>query len=98
MARPRTTYAADFNRSAVQTITEQKLSVAETARRLDVCENRLREWRKAFLARGDAAFPGPGHPAPADDELRRLRAENARLRAERDLQKKAAAYFANPPT
>ncbi len=98
MARPRTTYAADFNRSAVQTITEQKLSVAETARRLDVGENRLREWRKAFLAKGDAAFPGHGNPAPADDELRRLRAENARLRAERDLLKKAAAYFANPPT
>jgi transposase len=98
MARPRTTYTAEFKRSAVQMITAQKLSVAETARRLDVGENLLREWRKAFLAKGDAAFPGHGNPAPADDELRRLRAENARLRAERDLLKKAAAYFANPPT
>ncbi len=44
-----------------------------------------------------AAFPGHGNPTPADDELRRLRAENARLKAERDLLKKAAAYFANPP-
>ncbi|MBM3981281.1 MAG: transposase [Planctomycetes bacterium] len=51
-------------------ITEQKLSGAETARRLDVGENLLREWRKAFLAKGDAAFPGHGNPA--DDELRRL--------------------------
>jgi transposase len=98
MARPRTTYTAEFKRAAVLMITEQKLSVAETARRLDVGENLLREWRKAFLAKGDAAFPGHGNPAPADDELRRLRAENARLRAERDLLKKAAAYFANPPT
>lgn len=98
MARPRTTYTAEFNRLAVQMITEHKLSVAETARRLDVGENLLREWRKALLAKGDAAFPGHGNPAPADDELRRLRAENARLRAERDLLKKAAAYFANPPT
>ncbi len=54
--------------------------------------------RKAVLAGGDAVFPGHGNPAPADDELRRLRAENVRLRAERDLLKKAAAYFANPPT
>ncbi|MBN9121980.1 MAG: transposase [Planctomycetes bacterium] len=66
-------------------VTEQKLSVAEAARPLDVGENLLCEWREAFLARGDAAFPGHGNPAPGDDERRRLRAENARLKAERDL-------------
>jgi transposase len=82
----------------VKMVTDQKLSVAEVARRLDVGENLLREWRKAFLARGGDAFPGHGHPTPAEDELRRLRAENARLRAERDLLKKAAAYFASPPS
>jgi transposase len=98
MPRKRSTYTAEFKLSAVKMITDQKLSVAEAARRLDVGENLLREWRKALLARGDAAFPGHGHPAPADDEVQRLRAENARLRAERDLLKKAAAYFANPPT
>jgi transposase len=68
MARPRTTYTAEFKRSAVQMIAEHKLSVAETARRLDVGENRLREWRKAFLAKGAAAFPGHGHPAPVEYE------------------------------
>ena len=79
-------------------ITDQKLSVAEVARRLDVGESLLRTWKKAFEERGGAAFPGQGNPTPADDELRRLRTENARLRAERDLLKKAAAYFANPPS
>jgi transposase len=98
MPRPRSTYTAEFKLSAVKMVTEQKLSVAEAARRLDVGENLLREWRKAFLARGGQAFPGHGSPTPTDDELQRLRAENARLRAERDLLKKAAAYFANPPT
>ena len=98
MARPRSTYTAEFKLSAVKMLTDQKLSAAEVARRLDVGENLLREWRKAVLARGDAAFPGHGSPAPADDELRRLRAEVARLRAERDLLKKAAAYFASPPS
>jgi transposase len=98
MARPRSTYTAEFKLRAVRMITDQKLSVAEAARQLDVGENLLRDWRKAFLARGDAAFPGHGHPPQADEELRRLRAENARLRAERDLLKKAAAYFANPPS
>ena len=98
MPRPRSTYTAEFKLSAVKMITEQKLSVAEAAGRLGVGENLLREWRKAILAKGDQAFPGHGKPAPADDELRRLRAENARLKAERDLLKKAAAYFASPPT
>ena len=98
MPRPRSTYPAEFKLQAVKMVSDQKLSIAEVARRLDVGENLLRTWKKAFEERGAAAFPGHGHPAPADDELRRLRAENARLRAERDLLKKAAAYFANPPS
>jgi transposase len=98
MARKRKSYTAEFKLQAVKMIWEQKLSVAEVARRLDVGENLLRAWKKAFLERGDAASPGHGHPTPAEDELRRLRAEVARLKAERDLLKKAAAYFANPPS
>ena len=98
MARSRTTYTAEYKLSAVKTITEQILAVAEIGRRLDVSETLLRAWRKAVLAGGDAAFPRHGNPTPADDELRRLRAENTRLRAERDLLKKAAAYFASPPS
>jgi len=98
MPRKRSTYTAEFKLQAVRMITDQKLSVAEVARRLDIGENLLRTWRAAFVDRGADAFPGHGHLTPADDELRRLRAEVTRLRAERDLLKKAAAYFANPPT
>ena len=98
MPRKRSTYTAEFKLQAVRMIADQKLAVAEVARRLDVGENLLRTWKKAFEERGEAAFPGHGHPTPADDELRRLRTENARLRAERDLLKKAAAYFASPPS
>jgi transposase len=98
MARSRTAYTAEFKLAAVKMITVEKLSVAEVGRRLDVSETLLRAWRKAVLAGGTAAFPGHGNLTPAEDELRRLHAENARLRAERDLLKKAAAYFANPPS
>ena len=98
MPRKRATYTAEFKLAAVQMVLDQKLSVAEVARRLGVGENLLHTWKKAVLKDGADAFPGHGNPTPAEDELRRLRAENARLRAERDLLKKAAAYFANPPT
>ena len=98
MPRPRATYQAEFKIQAVKMITEQKLSVAEAARRLDIGENLLRTWKKAFDQRGSDAFPGNGNLPPAEDELRRLRAEVTRLKAERDLLKKAAVYFANPPS
>jgi transposase len=98
MPRPRSTYTAEFKLQAVKMVTDQKLSVAEAARRLDVGENLLREWKKAFLARGEDAFPGHGHLPPAEEELRRLRAAVTRLKAERNLLKKAAAYFASPPS
>ena len=94
----RKTYTREFKLQAVRLLTDQGLSVAEAARRLGVGENCLRNWRAAAREQGEAAFPGQGNPSPADEELRRLRAEVARLRAERDLLKKAAAYFASPPT
>jgi transposase len=98
MARPRKTYTAEFKLNAVRLVTDQKLSVAEAARRLGVGENLLRLWKKAFLDQGTNAFPGHGRLSPADEELHRLRAEVVRLKAERDLLKKAAAYFASPPS
>jgi transposase len=94
----RKTYTREFKLQAVRMLTDQGLSVAEVARRLGVGENCLRNWRAAAQQKGEAAFPGQGNPSPAEDELRRLRAEVHRLKAERDLLKKAAAYFACPPS
>jgi transposase len=95
---PRKTYTREFKLQALRMMTDPGLSVAEVARRLGVRENLLRNWKKAAKEQGPDAFPGHGHPTPAEDELRQLRAEVHRLRAERDLLKKAAAYFASPPT
>jgi transposase len=94
----RKTYTCEFKLQAVHMLTDRGLSVAEAARQLGVGENCLRNWRAAAQQRGASAFPGQGNLSPAEDELRRLRAEVHRLRAERDLLKKAAAYFANPPS
>jgi transposase len=94
MARQRKTYTPEYKLAAVKMITDQKLSVAEAARRLGVSENRLHDWKKAHAQKGADAFPGSGHLTPLEEENRRLRAEVKRLEMERDILKKAAAFFA----
>jgi transposase len=94
MAKVRRTYTREFKVEAVKLVTEQGYSVAEAARSLGVHETLLRSWKQALHAQGDQAFPGQGNPPAVDEELRRLRAENKRLLAERDILKKAAAFFA----
>jgi transposase len=98
MARIRRTYSPQFKTEAVQFVTEQGYSFAEAARSLGVSENLLRNWMRALLEGGEQAFPGKGHLSPLEEELRRLRAENRRLLAERDILKKAAAFFAREAT
>jgi transposase len=93
----RKTYTREFKLQAVGMMTTQGLSVSEVARQLGVSENCLRLWRSA-RQQGADAFPGQGKLTAEQEELRRLRSEVTRLRAERDLLKKAAAYFANPPS
>lgn len=95
MVRTRKTYTPEFKLQAVKMILEQKLSVAEVARRLDVSENLLHTWKKAVTKDGANAFPGSGHLTPLEEENRRLRAEVKRLTAERDILKKATAFFAS---
>ena len=72
----------------------RRVSVAQAARDLDVHENVLRKWVKAFAADPTQAFPGHGQMKPEQLEIERLRREVAKLKAERDILKKAAAYFA----
>ena len=84
----------EFKLAAVKMIAEQKLSVAEVGRRLGVTENRLHEWKKSVAETGADAFPGSGHLTPLEEENRKLRADVKRLEMERDILKKAAAFFA----
>ena len=64
------------------------------ARRLGVTENRLHDWKKAVAKKGADAFPGSGHLTPIEEENRKLRADVKRLEMERDILKKATAFFA----
>jgi transposase len=60
---------------------------------LDVHENVLRKWVRELRDAPQEAFPGNGKQKAQDAEMARLRKEVARLKIERDILKKAAAYF-----
>jgi transposase len=94
MARKRRLYTPEFKAEAVKLVTEKGYSVAEAARSLGIHETLLRSWKQAVDKQGEQAFPGHGKLPPFEEEMRRLRAENQRLRAERDILKKATALFA----
>ena len=69
-------------------------SIAQASRDLDVHANVLRKWVRELAADPGHAFPGHGQMKPEQMEIDRLRRELAKLKAERDILKKAAAYFA----
>jgi transposase len=94
MARQRRSYTREFKLEAVKLVTDKGYSVAEAARSLDIGETLLRSWKQAFEKEGAQAFPGHGQLPAVEAELRHLRAENKRLLTERDILKKATAFFA----
>jgi transposase len=87
-------FGREFKIEAVRLIRDRGVSVAQTARDLDVHENVLRKWVKELGADPAQAFPGQGQMKPEQLEIERLRREVTKLKAERDILKKAAAYFA----
>ena len=97
MARERRSYTREFKVEAVRLVTVKGMSVAEAARSLGIGENLLRNWKQALEQedKGEQeAFPGHGNRPALEAEIQKLKAENARLKMERDLLKKATAFFA----
>jgi transposase len=84
-------FSREFKFEAVKLVKDRGVSVAQAARDLDVHENVLRKWLAAEVQSESA---GAGVAKSEQVELVRLRKENAKLRMERDILKKAAAYFA----
>jgi len=82
----RTNFSDDFKRDAVLQITERGYPVSEVSRRLGVSPHSLYAWKKKF-----------SQPSGSDDkdaEIRRSKRELIRVTEERDILKKATAYFA----
>ena len=86
-------YSPQFKQDAVKLAAESEQSIAQTARDLGVNANTLYTWITKYHPPGSSTSQGPGEKHQYD-ELKRLRRENTRLKEERDIFKKAAAYFA----
>src|SRR6476620_10062989 len=91
-------FSREFKVEAVRLVRDRGVSAAQAARDLDVHENVLRKWVKEFAAAPAGAFPGHGQVKPEQLEIDRLRREVTKLKAERDILKKAAAFFAREAT
>jgi len=91
-------FSREFKVEAVKLVKERGVSAAQAARDLDVHENMLRKWVKEFGSDPVQSFPGHGQMKPEQLEIERLRREVNKLKAERDILKKAAAYFAKEAT
>ena len=86
-------YTPEFQREAVSLVLEQNLSVAQAARDLGITESVLGRWvQKARGSQGQLVEAAVTESERS--ELKRLRAENSVLKREREILKKAAAFFA----
>ncbi len=94
MPEKRRIYDAEFKRDAIRLATNTSYGVSETARRLGINANMLGRWKREAETPSHGVLTGNGQVSPEQDELRRLREENKRLRMERDILKKTVVFFA----
>ena len=87
-------HTREFKLEAVRLIRDRGVSYVQAAQDLGVHQSVLRNWVKAFADDPQHAFPGQGQMKPEQLEIAQLRREVTKLKAERDILKKAAAYFA----
>ena len=87
-------YSKEFKLDAVSLVLEQGYSRAEAARSLDINPSLIRRWVKEHQTDDEQAFRGNGKLTPEQEELKKLKARIKRLEMERDILKKATAFFA----
>jgi transposase len=90
-------FEKEFKIEAVRLASEPGNTQSEIERDLGISQGIISRWKRELRKDGDQAFPGKGRLKPDDDEMRRLKRENERLRQERDILKKAVAIFSEDP-
>ena len=92
--RKNKTFSKSFKEEAVRLMEQSGRPAAEIAREIGIPRNRLYKWQERIRAKGADAFPGSGRQSGESEQLRGLKRELERVCEERDILKKAAAYFA----
>lgn len=93
--RVRQRFSREFKLEAVRLLEQGGKPATQLAMELGIPRNRLYKWQKELSAKGEAAFQGSGRkPLGQQSEIERLKAELKKVTEERDILKKAAAYFA----
>jgi transposase-like protein len=93
----RRVFSREYKLAAVKKVVEHGLSYSQVARDLGIRDNLIHSWRKTLEA--DGTLAAEIHNSPAiEAELKRLREENRQLRMEKEILKKAAAFFAKENT
>ena len=91
--KQRRAFSREYKLEAVKRVVLQGMSYCEVARDLGIRDNLIRNWRKKFESDGTLAEL-TGGSASTEAELKRLREEVRQLKMERDILKKATAFFA----
>ena len=98
MRRKRRTFSKEFKREAVALVTGHGYSYAEAGRSLDIDAKLVGRWHRELEAAEGEAFPGKGKLPPQQQRIRDLENQVKRLRMEKDILKKATAFFAKEST
>jgi len=93
--RIRQHYTKEFKSDAVKLVLNQGYSANEVARRLGINQTIVSRWVREFRQDNDPPVEGGASRVDLETENKRLRKENQRLQMEREILKKAAAFFAN---
>ncbi len=94
MTKSRKKYTREFKLEAVRMMLEQNRTARDAEESLGIGRGLLYRWKSQLTAGGALAFSGNGNVSPHEAELRDLRRELKQVRQERDILKKATAYFA----
>jgi transposase len=92
--RDRQHYTKEFKKDAVKLVVEQGYSSNEVGRRLGVNQTNVSRWVREYRQQNDPPVDGAASRSELEAENKRLLKENQRLQMERDILKKAAAFFA----
>jgi transposase len=95
MKKTRKKYTSDFKENAAKLVLEQGMTRTKVAQDLGVNINQVSKWVGEYQSKGGEAFPGNGRLSTQDRRIKDLEVEVRQLRMERDILKKATAFFAN---